>query len=164
MRHYIGMVQPQFKKHFLNAATHRLIVIGQFNISDVLPFATQDKRYAKKTYIVDGTPFIVKMDSDRYQTFNKNLECAACSLTGSLFLLEREHGHEPGIAHFNLYAIEHESLILMTKDHIVPRSKGGKNNINNYQTMCEVCNSMKKARELSNNELRQIRQVYNSLA
>lgn len=164
MRNYVGMVQPQFKKHFLNAATHRLIVIGQFNISDVLPFITQDKHCAKKTYTVDGASFIVKMDSDRYQTFNKSLECAACSLIGSLFLLEREHGHAPSVAHFNLYGIESDSLILMTKDHIIPRSKGGKNNINNYQTMCEICNSMKKAKELSNNEIRQIRQVYNSLA
>ena len=157
------MVQPSFKKHFLNASTHRLIVIGQFNINDVLPYATRDKRIIKKIYTVDDVSFVVKMDSDRYQTFNNNLECAACGLLGSLFLLEREHGHKTDVAHFNLYAVENDNLILMTKDHIVPRSKGGRNNIVNYQTMCEICNSIKKAKELSNSELKQLRHTFNSL-
>ncbi len=160
---------PSQQKHFLSAATHRLVIIGQFNISDVLPYAIQinskqDKHFLKKTYVVEGVSYIVKMDSDRYQTFSKSLECVACGLSGSLFLLEREHNHEPDIGHFNLYAVENNSLILMTKDHIVPRSKGGKNSIKNYQTMCEICNSIKKAKELNNNEIKQMRQVYNSLA
>jgi len=33
--------------------------------------------------------------------------------------------------------------VLMTHDHIVPRSKGGKNHISNVQTMCAPCNSKK---------------------
>lgn len=157
------MMRPQLKKHFLNAGTRNLLVIGQFNIGDVLPFVTQDKRCAKKIYTVNEIQFTVKMNSDRYKIFNNSLKCAACNLTGSLFLLERVHNHEPSVAHFNLYAVENDYLILMTKDHIVPRSKGGKDNINNYQTMCEICNSIKMAKELDNNELREMRQVYNHL-
>ena len=34
-------------------------------------------------------------------------------------------------------------LILFTKDHRVPKSKGGKNNLSNYQTACERCNILK---------------------
>ena len=33
--------------------------------------------------------------------------------------------------------------ILMTKDHILPRSKGGIDDISNYQTMCKLCNEAK---------------------
>ena len=31
----------------------------------------------------------------------------------------------------------------MTKDHILPRSKGGIDDISNYQTMCKPCNEVK---------------------
>ena len=30
--------------------------------------------------------------------------------------------------------------VLFTKDHIVPKSKGGGNQMHNYQTMCTTCN------------------------
>jgi len=33
--------------------------------------------------------------------------------------------------------------VLMTIDHILPKSRGGGNNINNYQPMCQPCNSKK---------------------
>lgn len=46
--------------------------------------------------------------------------------------------------HLNLYAVdENGKEILMTKDHIIPKSKGGKDHISNYQTMCVRCNMTK---------------------
>lgn len=46
--------------------------------------------------------------------------------------------------HLNLYAIdENGKEVLMTKDHIIPKSKGGADDISNYQTMCERCNEAK---------------------
>jgi len=44
----------------------------------------------------------------------------------------------------NLYAINAAGEeVLMTKDHILPRVLGGKDHIDNYQPMCQVCNSEK---------------------
>lgn len=37
----------------------------------------------------------------------------------------------------------------MTKDHIIPKSKDGKDDISNYQTMCYKCN-LEKGNNLSN--------------
>ena len=33
--------------------------------------------------------------------------------------------------------------VLITKDHIIPKSKGGKDKLDNYQTMCVRCNKRK---------------------
>ena len=42
-----------------------------------------------------------------------------------------------------MYGVKNGEEVLFTKDHIIPKSKGGKNHISNYQTMCEPCNSEK---------------------
>lgn len=34
----------------------------------------------------------------------------------------------------------------MTKDHIMPKSKGGADSLSNYQTMCLPCNEAKADR------------------
>lgn len=81
--------------------------------------------------------------SDRYKTFfTKGYTCSKCGLTGQFFALEKPIDSQR--YHLNLYAIDKNGKeILMTKDHIIPKSKGGKNRIENYQPMCEKCNSKK---------------------
>ena len=58
------------------------------------------------------------------------------------------------IWHFNLYAaIPDGKMRMMTKDHIIPRSKGGQNCMENYQPMCTRCNGQKGdkiSKEISN--------------
>lgn len=81
--------------------------------------------------------------SDRYKVFfTKGYKCAKCGLEGSFFALEK-NTPEDGRYHLNLYAKKDEEEILMTKDHIIPRSRGGKNSLDNYQTMCTICNCKK---------------------
>ena len=45
--------------------------------------------------------------------------------------------------HFNLYGLEDEEEVMFTKDHIIPKSKGGRTHISNMQTMCSNCNNAK---------------------
>lgn len=46
--------------------------------------------------------------------------------------------------HFNLYALkENGHEVLMTKDHIIPKCKGGGLSLSNLQTMCHKCNQKK---------------------
>ena len=89
---------------------------------------------------------IVDMNSLRYHTFKKSLICASCGLEGTIFWLEKnlaEKNSDPNRYHFNLYGIRDEFEVLFTKDHINPRSKGGKNHISNLQTMCTDYNLKK---------------------
>jgi hypothetical protein len=51
---------------------------------------------------------------------------------------------QPESPHANLYGVGRDGkLVLFTKDHIQPKSKGGSNNLWNLQTMCETCNCEK---------------------
>lgn len=94
----------------------------------------------------------VKPDSLRYLTFNQNLECVNCGLKGRFLALEKcindpggNEGRKEGQGfHLNLYALDNLGReVLMTKDHIIPKSKGGTDDLSNLQTMCTHCNENK---------------------
>lgn len=104
----------------------------------------EDERHKYPIGLFDGD--FIKMDSERYILFKqKGITCVSCGIQGFHFVKERPKGQKK--YHFNLYAMSPEGYeLLMTKDHIIPRSKGGKNNLSNYQPMCTVCN-MKKSND-----------------
>lgn len=83
----------------------------------------------------------IQMQSMRYQNFlYHGCKCVRCGIEGAFFLKQKSHQHEETY-HMNLYALgESGKLILMTRDHIIPKSKGGPNTIENLQTMCGPCN------------------------
>lgn len=119
-----------------------LETLADFSIEEVLPIIPRKRNIFK----VGNRNYSVKTSSLRLQVFKRNLKCAGCDLIGSVFKLQKQvNKDEP--PHFNLYAVKNNEgeieLILMTQDHIYPRSKGGKDNLDNLQTMCLECNSKK---------------------
>jgi 5-methylcytosine-specific restriction endonuclease McrA len=72
-----------------------------------------------------------------FSTFG--LECAhpSCNKKGEYLIKARNNA---GGFHIDVYTKEFE---LMTIDHILPRSLGGKDNIENLQPMCNTCNAKK---------------------
>lgn len=96
-----------------------------------------DSWKCKSNIEVDG--FNVHAKSLRYMTFyQKGVKCVCCGKEGTHFKLCGEGGTNR--RHFNLYA---DDGTLITKDHIVPASKGGPDKVTNMQTMCTVCNAAK---------------------
>jgi len=93
-----------------------------------------------------------KTSSYRLELFRQNPRCVSCHRIGTLWMLEAHHRGEP--PHLNLYHVEdgevkewknlsRDGLVMMTKDHIIPKSRGGLTTISNLQTMCSICNGKK---------------------
>ncbi|AFU88147.1 HNH endonuclease [Caulobacter phage CcrColossus] len=98
---------------------------------------------------------MVPMASQRYVLFARAHACVRCGLVGAFYAKERsaryvkstgEYRPTTNSWHFNLYALTDgpsPRAVLMTKDHIVPRARGGADVDENYQPMCSPCNTRK---------------------
>jgi len=67
-------------------------------------------------------------------------KCMKCGLKPTYFALGK---NKTGRWHLDLYGGEEKLDHMFTIDHIYPKSKGGENNINNYQLLCKICNEDK---------------------
>lgn len=77
----------------------------------------------------------------RFRVFwKKGVRCRGCSLEGNAIVKTK---WKDGSIHHDLYHWSKSKKILMTVDHIIPKSYGGKNDLNNLQPLCEKCNSKK---------------------
>ena len=114
-----------------------------YSVDEVLSKVGVEKKDTPHFAVFNGQ--VVRMTSARYRLFKeKGTVCVNCGVEGTFFALERHrHGNETAY-HFNLYGHNsngHE--VMLTKDHIIPRSKGGKNHVSNYNPMCHKCNQKK---------------------
>lgn len=137
-----------------------MFILGSFLSDEILNHVPLNLKEKKKKEFKNnkGEVFNVKLSSTRLIVFKKNKTCACCGIEGSIFLLERSTKFEN--PHFNLYAKIGDELILMTKDHIVPSSQGGKDSLDNLQTMCSKCNQLKGNLFISNDNMKKARKYY----
>ena len=133
------------------------IQLGEFSPDEVLPFITREKTI--REYRVNGKTYLVRMNSQRYFVFRESLQCVVCGLVGSKMILEQRPSDES--PHFNLYAEENGKLVMMTKDHVRPKVFGGEDKHSNYQSMCQICNSLKGSAYLTVESIRELRKIYN---
>jgi 5-methylcytosine-specific restriction endonuclease McrA len=74
----------------------------------------------------------------RFQVYHhKGTQCVSCGVVGVRIIKSARLPHS---IHLDLYT---RDLGLMTVDHILPKSKGGKMTLENLQPMCQTCNSIK---------------------
>jgi hypothetical protein len=127
--------------------------IAEYEVSEILKLTTVEE--SRRFFECNGIEYSVKMNSERYEVFKKSCTCIVCSLEGTKMILER---HDETInPHFNLYGEEDSELILFTKDHILPKSRGGKNELSNYNTMCVICNNIKSNFEVTHAQVLEAR-------
>lgn len=111
----------------------KTIEIGRFTPDDVIGayYNIKQSKHGKSS-----------LENPRLANFMINgLSCVKCGIKGNTFISERQPAQVK--PHFNLYLINQYSKVLITRDHIKPRSWGGINCIHNYQPMCSRCNRKK---------------------
>jgi len=133
--------------------------LGEFKPEEVLPFITIKK--SEREYRVGNRVYTVRMNSHRYHCFARDPKCAACGIVGTKMMLERHTTDTQ--PHFNFYAEENSHLVLMTKDHIIPVTKGGEDRMENYQTLCSVCNGLKGSARIDLAAILELRQIFNQM-
>jgi 5-methylcytosine-specific restriction endonuclease McrA len=148
-----------------------MITLAKYNLEDIMPYIGHGK--PKIALLASGKEYKVKVSSDRLECFRRNHKCVTCNCIGSVFLLQshvigsrrwqlnclidncewcaiyQDRNQQPGMIdtpHLNMYHVgPRGGLVLMTRDHIVPKCKGGPDKIDNLQTMCTICNNHKGA-------------------
>jgi hypothetical protein len=107
---------------------------------------------AKRARTVLQSGHEVGVSSLRLQTFarastsKKGIHCKACGIRAQFFAVESFTGSLLPSTHVNLYGVKDGVEVLFTHDHVLPKARGGKDNLNNSQVMCQPCNSRKGSR------------------
>lgn len=88
----------------------------------------------------------------RLGTFAKHgLDCGCCGIVGTRLVKRKDKG---GGVHVDLYT---DNWVLMTVDHVIPKAKGGPDTFDNKQPLCTDCNFLKGCKEITNEELLELR-------
>lgn len=95
-------------------------------------------------WVLDEDPISENVNNRQtiYTFYAHGTKCVHCGIEGNFFVKEKNvASYDTDKYVLNLYALgSNGEEILMNKDHIVPRSFGGSNVINNLQPMCAKCN------------------------
>ncbi len=135
-----------------------MLRLAKFTLDEIIPLIGAARRWAYS--LSDGRKVWVGTDSVRLKLHKRCGHCVACFLRSEHFWLEVDipKSHRKlnlpvetycadalsKRAHLNPYGIGQQGQeVLMTLDHIHPRSKGGPKEDSNIQVLCRDCNRIK---------------------
>jgi hypothetical protein len=115
--------------------TQPQVITSTYSISDILP------QISKGRILLDGD----WMRIGRFEVYRqKGVKCVECGLEAKFFRKERSSDPRSKYPCLNLYGFDAKNrLVLFTRDHILPRSRGGTKTLDNLQPMCAPCNNKK---------------------
>ena len=100
----------------------------------------------------------IPIESVRLRLFMRSdRKCVVCGRQGTYFALEHlDANHRDRTPDLNLYGTREDgSALLFTRDHILPKSLSGSEDIDNMQVMCTDCNGA-KGHAIRKEDLREI--------
>ena len=124
---------------------------AKVEIDEVLPHikffwgARREKAILQCGYAVGVTSLRMKLFYQQSSS-KSGIHCKACGLKAQFFAVEGIARSIDQSPHANLYGMHGNTEVLFTKDHVIPRARGGKDNLNNLQVMCQPCNTGKGMR------------------
>lgn len=76
----------------------------------------------------------------------KPLKCWECGVEADRFIVKHhpKDMNKPPV--LELFAHTGKSLVMMTRDHIIPKSLGGVDHVDNLRPGCETCNGRRKSK------------------
>jgi 5-methylcytosine-specific restriction endonuclease McrA len=126
----------------MNYERKAIYTVGEVLSKQIDPTGNISFKDKSKDKLVEFDGDMISMVSHRYWLFkHKGCKCVKCGLEGVYFAKEKDRNAKR--YHFNLYGLRNGVEVMITKDHIIPKSKGGKHHLSNYQTMCYDCNHEK---------------------
>jgi len=121
---------------------HGYEIYKEYNINDIFQLIEEKDSipdpivYSKKDYQDSKTRIkIIKQLIER-----DGCQCVECKEKPTYFAMGKDNA---GYWHLDLYSKMDNEHYMYTIDHIHPKSRGGKNHIDNYQLLCKICNEDK---------------------
>ena len=126
--------------------------IAKVSLANILPYIGKSVHKIRVEQKGHWRNYLVKLANNRMLLFGQQQKCACCGLQGEYFWLEHSGCNSP---HLNMYGRNKSgNEIMLTMDHIDPRSNGGKTEQGNLQILCSRCNRIKKHLPLTLEQLR----------
>jgi len=127
-----------------------------------IPFGSTFNTYEFKEELEFNQEFLEEQlqrkESLRLRAFTKSCTCVNCGRKGSTLRWQKAKRDRCSSYHLGLWS---DDNVQFTKDHIVPKSNGGTNHIDNIQTLCEICNVAKDSKE--SGEINSINIIFNKI-
>lgn len=126
--------------------------LAEFTLEEILPyigFAETEGKPRKNTILLstgEGETVCVNLHSLRLRTFQRyGIRCVKCGVEGTKFRLQKFKTQPHVKPHLGLWGgvDQNGNETMITKDHIIPKAKGGKDTLDNMQPMCRRCNAEK---------------------
>lgn len=98
------------------------------------------------TFVAGKKKCLVNLSSETLKLVAQQPVCINCGIKASKIRLFKDARESKYF--IEIFVDSPAGLYKLTKDHIVPKSKGGTDSFKNYQVMCEKCNQEKSDQHL----------------